>query len=345
MWPVVHTLYTAEALTEKSHHEWDEFNNGSRNGTVYHSIRWKKFLEDAFGLECRYYIVRESGEAVGICPFVEEYSGPFRGLIPLPHSEFNNVILDDSVDPCRFNEILDLYAKEYSYLQFTTYDRRLVDRITYDTYPDDRDGNMIIDLSRNPPDAIWESRAFRDVRKKIRRFEKDGFEVKEIRSEGEIEEYYHYYVENMHHIGGKILPLSFYTVLLNSSLSRDVRVVSLTRGDLFAGGMLTILHPDKKTACFEYLSLNRNVPAHFTPTYLLFWEGITWAHLHGIEKISLGCQHFDVNNPRFRAKMKFGAEHVPFYSRLVLLSKPVSLLYAARENARHLGRQAAAFFW
>ncbi len=82
---------------------------------------------------------------------------------------------------------------------------------------------------------------------------------------------------------------------------------------------------------FEYLALNRNIPNRYTPTYPLFWEGIVWAWEHGIERISFGQQKFEPDNPRFRNKLKFGAEFVPIHSRIVFFSRTTAHLYRLRQ--------------
>lgn len=49
--------YSIEALSESNVQQWEEFNNRSPEGTLFHSIRWKNILEDTLNLRLRYYEV------------------------------------------------------------------------------------------------------------------------------------------------------------------------------------------------------------------------------------------------------------------------------------------------
>jgi len=331
--------YSIEALSESNSNQWEDFNHQSREGTLFHGIVWKTFLEDEFALKTRYYLIRDDQKVIGICPSIEHSVGYFRGLNCLPHSEFNNLILDDSFDSSRINDLLSLLSEKYAFLHFTTYNPDLLERIGFESYQVEETGNMILDLKEMPPDTIWNSVLSKDERYKIRTFDRDGFQVREIHELDDIEQFYRYYQDNMVFIRGDILPISFFRRLLASFSPDTVRVAVITKGEVFAGGGLTVLYPPKKMAYFEYFSLNRALPNRYTPIFALAWEGITWAWDHGFEKISFGRQKLDPDNPRFRNKTKFGAAHVPLYSRLVLLSKTASLLYRLRKSTRGFGKR------
>ncbi|PKL59023.1 MAG: hypothetical protein CVV34_00155, partial [Methanomicrobiales archaeon HGW-Methanomicrobiales-5] len=125
--------YSIEELSESNIHQWEEFNNRSPEGTLFHSIRWKNILEETRKLQLRYYLIFEGQRVVGICPFVEQSMKKlFRGLNGIPRSDYNNIILDGIIDPDHINEILSLFSKRYSYLFFDTYDPALPERIEYD---------------------------------------------------------------------------------------------------------------------------------------------------------------------------------------------------------------------
>ena len=132
-------------------------------------------------------------------------------------------------------------------------------------------------------------------------------------------------------INGDTLPLTFFQKLLETYSRDEMRVTLLSKGDIYAGGLLTFIHPASKTAYFEYLSLNRSLPNTYHPTYPLFWEGLNWAWNSGHQKISFGRQRMDPENARFRIKADFGAEYVPIHSSVILFSKTTSLLYRLKE--------------
>jgi lipid II:glycine glycyltransferase (peptidoglycan interpeptide bridge formation enzyme) len=106
-----------------------------------------------------------------------------------------------------------------------------------------------------------------------------------------------------------------------------MRITLLSKKSLIAGGLLMFPNKLKKTVYFSYLSLNRNLPNTYHPTYYLWWEAINWAWNNNYENISLGAQYFDENNPRYRIKNEFGAKFKPIYSKLISLKKIFTLGY------------------
>jgi len=321
---------STEVLSEGNAHRWEEYNTRSGKGTLFHGLRWKRLLEDVLKVKLRYYLIFDGQKVVGLCPFAEQSAGFFRGLASIPHSEFNNLVLDDSFDSAHLNEILSLFAKEYSFLHLSTYDREVLDNINYNGFNTGETGNMVLNVKQKPPEEIWSSLS-RNMRYKIQVFEKKGFKIREARQRSEIEWFYRYYVENLTSIKGDILPLSFLEGLLELFPGR-VRIEILTNGDVFAGGSLTLLSPERKTAYYQYLALNRNLPNRYTPTYAIYWNLVNRTRDDGYEYLSFGRQRLDLKNPRFQDKAKFGAEHVPIHSRLVPLSRIASLAYQVRKR-------------
>ncbi|WP_292365254.1 GNAT family N-acetyltransferase [Methanoculleus sp. UBA208] len=322
--------YSIEPLSESNACRWEEFVNRSREGTPFHGVRWKNALEDVLKLKVRYYLILDDRKVIGICPFVEQSMKRFRGLNGIPRSEYNNIILDETFDADHINDILSLFSKRYSFLYFNTYDPGLPDKIGYHTVPNEDGSNVILDLNRNPPETIWKEILSKDERYKVTRFEKGGFTVQEMEQGHGIEQFYRYYSDNLNRINGYVLPFTFFQRLLDAFSQNEVRIALLTRNGVFAGGNLAILDPARKTAYFQYLALNRDLPNKYSPTYYLSWEGINWAWENGYERISLGRERPD--NPRVRSKRKFGAEPLPIHSRVVLLSKTASLLYQLKKS-------------
>lgn len=321
--------YSIEALSESTVHKWEEFNNRSPEGTLFHSIRWKNILEDTLNLRLRYYLIFEDQRVIGICPFIERSTGIFRGLASLPYSEFTNIVLEKPFDPGHFNEILSLFAEDNAFLHITTYDPNLIDRIQHDSFIIENSGNMMLDLKQRPPESIW-SNFSRNMRYNIQIFNKKGFQIREARQHADVETFYRYYAENMAHIQGKVLPFSFFQKLRDSFPSTELRITILANDDVTAGGSLAILDPARRVAYYEYLALNRELPNRYTPTYPIYWDLVNWAQDSGCEKLSFGRQSLDPGNPRYQCKTKFGAEYAPISSRFVVLSKTVSLLYRLR---------------
>lgn len=54
--------YDIEDLTEDNKKEWDNFNEIIKDGSFYHTNRWKQILEKSFNLKPQSFIVRFKGE-------------------------------------------------------------------------------------------------------------------------------------------------------------------------------------------------------------------------------------------------------------------------------------------
>jgi len=324
--------YSIQELSEENAEAWDEFNNRCPEGTFFHNIKWKKALENALNVDPTYWIISRGRKIVGIVPSKNRTLMFLKGLETLPHSEFNSILLDDNFNPQDLHEILTLFASKYSFLFLNTNKQEFLDYIEYDHYLSDNVGNMVLNLQQKPPETIWKNfPAKNGQRKFIRRFDEKGFKIHETREQEDMKTFHRYYAENLIRINTDVLPLTFFQKLPEIFSANEMRVTLLSKENTYAGGLLTFMHPASKTAYFQYLSLNRNLPNTYHPTYFLFWEGLNWACDNGYEKISFGRQKMDLKNPRFRIKADFGAEYRPIYSQIVLFSKTTSLLYRIKK--------------
>ena len=323
-------VYSIELLSGGNAHQWQEYNTHSNEGTLFHDLRWKEILEKEFDLKTKYYLVRDGREVVGICPFISQSVGFYQGLKNIPYSEYTNVILNDSFDAGQIDHLLSLFATECSFLCIDTYNPDILNNITYSNFPGENSGNMVLNLKQKPPEKIWDTLS-KKTAKSIRRFDKEGFEIHELSRRSDIKQFYRYYAKNVAHIKGEILPLTFFERIWDVFSPNELRVTILVKDALCAGGALALLDPIRKTVYYEYLALNRDLP-HYTPDHYLSWDLIKWAWDNDYEKVSFGRQRLDPDNPRFQIKAKFGAEHIPIHSRLVIFSKAMSTLYRLRRT-------------
>jgi hypothetical protein len=81
---------------------------------------------------------------------------------------------------------------------------------------------MNLDLAIKGPDFIWEKILDRSQRKKIRRFERDGFQLREASNKSDFEAFLYSYYDNMKHIEVQRIQLyflKFYGVFFTLNLS------------------------------------------------------------------------------------------------------------------------------
>lgn len=326
-----------ELLSRDNAHQWDDFNVRAPNGTIFHTLKWKQVLEEIFHLKLQYYLIRSEGEVVGISPWLERSALNFRGLVSIPHAEENGIVLDENTAGDHFGEIVSLFARNYSFLHFNMGNSIPLNGIGFAHEAHNDTGYMVADLRETPPEAIWAGFS-KNTRFSIRAFENDGFTIRVIDRPDALDDFYRYYTQNLTHIRGEILPLTFFQRLLEL-FPDQVRVTVLTRDDIFAGGSLALIDPARRKFYGTYLAINRNLPNRYTPSYQIMWESINWAWENGYEQLFFGRQRVDPKNPRFHNKSRFGARHLPIHSHLVLLSKPMLISYKIRN--RLLGNRDA----
>jgi hypothetical protein len=341
--------YHLEYLNTDNAEKWEEFNNNSPEGSFFHSLKWKQLYEKTSGFRTHYFLLFKNGRVFGIFPFLERISYSIKGLIPIPEDGFHYAILQDYSDPAAISHAIQEFQlihgkkKKFSYVYLSSLNKKIFDTVkNYPTPLSADNGNMILNLQEFPPEKIWENfSAKKGQRKFIRRFEETGYRLTEIHSHDGLKPVYKYYEENIQFIGGSLRPFSHFTDLWNTLSSDEMRTTLLSKESTIAGGLLMFIHKPQKTVYLQYLSLNRNLPTTYHPSYYLFWEAINWAWDNNYEKISFGSQHLDEKNPRYRIKNEFGGNFEPIYSKMIPLTKSFSLGYTCKRylDRIHLSRQ------
>lgn len=320
--------YHLERLSDENADEWDRYNSTSPEGGLFHSLKWKEIIEKGSDTRTQYYLLYKGEEVFGLLPLVEHNVHFFRGLSPVNDPQRLRAILRDYSDPFAMQYVVDALQsikfdrKPLSFVRLSVSNEETLDRITRYTLlrlPDI--GDMVLDLSEVPPEELWKTfSAKKGQRKFIRRFDENGFSVTEAESQEDLDQFYRYYAENIKRIGGTLQPYSRISDL-RDSMPDDVRITLLSKGSIVAGGMLMLSDRSRRTVYTTYLSLNRDLPKTYHPSYYLWWEAINWAWDHHLEKVSFGAQRLEEDNPRYRIKYDFGARFQPLYSGMIPLTK------------------------
>jgi lipid II:glycine glycyltransferase (peptidoglycan interpeptide bridge formation enzyme) len=197
-----------------------------------------------------------------------------------------------------------------------------------------RQGTMILDLTNNPPDRIWQHHFTKDgqQRNKIRHFEKDGFVIDDALSRENIHTFHKYYEANLRHIGVQALPVSFLEKLVTafSSGSDRIMLALLRKGEFVAGGLLGIFWDAKKVLYERYFALNRTLSTRYTPAYYLYWYSIKRFYEDGCRFVDFGGSTSDPKSIHFRMKAEFGCRFIRKYRALIPLSAATNTLLGVR---------------
>jgi hypothetical protein len=244
-------------------------------------------------------------------------------------TDVTGVILDHARELCKRHDLSFILLSTLSKPMYETF-------ASYRPLPFPHAGTMVLDLQVTPPQAIWDN-VFSTVgsgvpRKYIRRFEKEGFHIRDTRAPDDLQRFYQYYAENLDFIEATPYPRSHFDCCLQHFPSDELRMTLLEKEGEVYGGLFALISWPKKTMYLKYLALNRQTPNRYHPPYALYWEAIQHAHAKGLRFVSFGSTPVDPENVTHRMKQKFGTVFVPEY-RAVLST---SALFAASYKAYRL---------
>ena len=316
--------FRVEDLVEDNAEQWTSLNVADSGGSFFHTLKWKRVIQESFGTKTHYFLVKNGMDAIALCPFCEIGIGRFQGLGLLPDSDYNNIVISRKyakilapliLAKCR--EILRM--NRLSFVLVTAKDEMVSDSLQdLDSLSYPSGGNMVLDLSRLEPDAIWNSVFTKKggQRKFIRRFEEEGFAIKEVQSRKELQTFYKHYADNLTYIGGAPYPFAHFEKLVDQYSSNELRIVLLHKEDTVAGGLLLFLHAPRKTVHLRYLALNRTLPNKYHAPYFLYWDAIKYANAIGYQRVSFGSTPCDPADENYRIKERFGCQYESLLSHM-----------------------------
>lgn len=101
--------FRIQRFQEEYSKEWNRFVKSHKNATVFHTIEWKKVLEDTFGYKPEYLMVEDlEGRIVGISPAFSVRTLFGRSIVSQPFFEYGGPIVDEGFDNA-FVDILKFY--------------------------------------------------------------------------------------------------------------------------------------------------------------------------------------------------------------------------------------------
>lgn len=337
----------SQMLVEKlsNEEEWEQFIVNAAGGTFYHTLRWKRVLEESFSFDTEYLVIRdESGHLVGACPFaLTKKLGLFKILDSLPESDFGGPLVETSRAPAAL-KALNEYLQEFYPKQGVTYAKiRCPDETTASYFDakgmttDTSSGSMNLDLAQSPSDFIWNEIFTQKSgqRTYIRRFEKDGFQNITARDLSDLEAFYDLYYSNMKYIGGAPHPYSFFRLLWDKLYPEYFNIILTAGNGKYIGGEGFFLFPPKKTVYQIYIGLDRKVETQYRTYFYLSWGLIKWCEQNGYRVVSFGGTPSDPMSTNYVQKSKFGGQ---FNQDYVICLPFDRSRFLVREAALKLGR-------
>ncbi len=337
--------YHIEDLSNTNATDWKRVCKESKEGSFFHTLEWKRILEQSYNFKTHCFLLYRNDESVALCPFYEASINGVRGLISLPDSDYNHIIITDQHDPLIAYHILDK-CKEITrenklfFILITTLNELTKDHFSrYNPLPFPLGGDMVLNLEEFNPDKIWNDNFSKKERKYIRRFENDGFRIKEVTSIDDIKMFYKYYKTNIEFKNATPYPFSHFEDLLNVYSSTEVILTLLYKNEIVAGGQLAFLDNFKKTMYLRYLSLNRELTSRYHPTLYIYWDCINRASERGFSRICFGRTPPYPNDVHYQFKEMFGCHYEKEFSLIFPRSHLFKIGYNIYYNIYNLSKK------
>ena len=321
----------------KNNKEWENFLKATPGGTFFHSLKWKNVLERSFSHPTLYLVVKdEDGRLAGICPTVILTSRRTKILNSLPYSDLGGPVMEKrnvekaSLSLLRFMEEFSrakgiscakmCFLKDESE-QFFKSSR---------CYVDNNKGIVELDLEAKPSAFIWDKIFRQKHRKKIKRFERDGFQVREASTKSDMKEFLTLYYQNMKYIGGRARPYMFFENVWNLLYPENFGILVVEKRRM-VGGLAFFKH--HQTIYLTFLGMDRKLlSSRYTVAPALYWSAIKWAEKNSFRYVCFGSTPSHPKSARQRTnysqKVMFGGSFlqqetifVPFdfYASAILL--------------------------
>ena len=330
--------YYIEELNDINSTDWIRLCEEREDGSFFHTLQWKQILEQSYGFKTHCFLLYRNDEPVALCPFYEGTISRIRGLISLPNSDYNHIIITDENDPLIAYHILEKckeIAKENKlfFILITTLSELTKEHFSkYNPLPYPIGGDMTLNLEEYSPDKIWKEKLSKTHRKYIKRFDNDGFIIKEINSIEDIKEFYKYYKKNIEFKKANPYLFSHFEDLLNTYSSEEMKLTLLCKNEIVAGGQLAFLYSSRKTMYLRYLSLNRNLPSRYHPTLYLYWDCIKRASEMGYNRVCFGRTPPYPNDVHYKVKDRFGCYYEKEFSLIFSSSYLFKISYNTYYN-------------
>lgn len=332
--------YVAKPLNEDTVPDWRALIQLTKEGSIYHDLPWMRLLERSFGLRPRCFLIYKDERPVALCPFFERKIRGISGLYSLPESDLSYILLQDPSDSDAIaaivRETLSMVKEnKLGYVRVATAQgelmpllERQVSTSGHNMMPHPITGYMMLDLSATDPQTIWE-KVFtqKDAQRKyIRRFEKEGYLIRETRAKEDVDRFYEYYSINLRSKDASPYERDHFDQLLATYPEGEMRLTLLEKGEEMAAGLITLHFPLKGIAYIRYSAPNKDMANnHLRRANLpLYWDAINHAYGLGYRTVCFGSTPEDRSNHSFQIKAGFGCVYHQAHAGMV----PISLLFS-----------------
>lgn len=304
-------MFRVEELKDKK--EWEDFLLDSPDGTFYHSLKWKEVIERSFHDSPVYLTVRDANGIVGICPGFILSSMHIKIYHSMPYSDYGGpVMARHSIQQSSLSlpYLLQRFFSDMgvAYLSVNTMNDTIERSFSSSLgYVDTTLGIVEIDLEATPSRFIWEEIFSRNRRKKVLRFEREGYVARQAKTKSDLGNFYKLYCEDMKYIGARSFSYEFLENMWSLLYPLNLRIWLVERESVI-GGILVL--KDAGTTYPFLAGIDRRGQTHARYPHglvnYLYWKEIETAEAEGRRYVSCGSTPSDPRHPYYLQKISYG---------------------------------------
>ena len=305
--PIAEPVEITSGLPES---DWDRFVDAHPAATAYHTWRWRRVFEHAFGHQTVYLAARRGGAVAGVLPLVVMRSRLFgRFAVSLPFVNYGGVCAEDDDVARALVEHAAALAREegLAHVELRHVARRFPDLPARQHKVD-----MQMPLERDPDDMF--TSLDRKVRNHVRRAQKSGLVARAGRIEL-VDRFYRVFAHNMRDLGTPVYSIRFFEQVL-STFPATTNVFVVEDGGVTTAAAIAITHRD--TIEVPWASSLRSY-RQSSPNTLLYWHIVEHAIAHGLTTFDFGRS--TPNDGPFQFKLQWGARPRPLHWEYALVGR------------------------
>lgn len=294
-------------IFESPGQEWDEFASQYTDLIFYQSI-WSEVLKKGLGGQPLYFCLREGGKIVAGLPGVLLNFKIFKILYAsIP---YGNLIGNRSCFPMMM-DFLDVEFRKRKIDQVRITESPFIEPFRPETFKPVSAKCTLLDLKRFNKERIWDSYRS-EVRRAIRKAQRNGLSVRRATSREEVEIFYRLYFSSMErNRAAAKYPLQWFYALYNILIQHGkANILFAVKGDQYIAGVVLIYSSDS----IHYLH-NGSEKAHLEsrPNDLIVDQIIQDSLKEG--KTTMDFMGSDANDlPLLRFKEKWGSQSLDLYT-------------------------------
>ena len=290
-------------------YSWEDFIR-NKNATVYHTLAWKKVIEETFGHKPYYLMAKENGKIIEALPlFLIEK--PFLGkkIISTPYQAcFGGFISNNLRAKKKIIEVALNQAKRLNvnYLEIRTKSKsnELKEVGFIERTPLLYSEAILEDIEKN-----WYMLS-RNHRRNVRLSQKRGVVIRQATKLEEVYTFYKILEENFKNFGTPIFDKKFFKNIWIDLVPKGIAefLLAMYEGKII-GGHLLLYNND--TVISKYSGYQRKFSKLY-PSYALYWEAIKIGIEKGLKFFNLGTTD-KRNYGLLDFKTKWGAQNKEVY--------------------------------